>query len=72
MAAKGAALVRPDGQVARRIAWSGSDATSQLASAVKKVVRPPANCTAQAPPTWEMVVNEPLPIPLARIDEVIE
>ena len=38
---KGAALVRPDGQVAWRIAWSAPDATSQLASAVKKVVSAP-------------------------------
>jgi 2-polyprenyl-6-methoxyphenol hydroxylase-like FAD-dependent oxidoreductase len=35
---KGAALVRPDGQVAWRIAWSASDATSQLASAVTTVL----------------------------------
>ena len=40
-----AALVRPDGQVAWRIAWSEPDATSQLASAVKKVV----SATAKPP-----------------------
>ena len=51
--------MRPDGQVAWRIVWSVSDATSQLASAVTAVLSAkggPHNFTADA----------------ARADQVIE
>jgi hypothetical protein len=49
--------VRPDGQVAWRIAWSASDATSQLASAVTMVLSAAANHSAGVPTKFEFQTN---------------